>query len=1149
MYLLMNKFRLFKLSIPLAVVTVFCVAWAIAAPSPDAIAIRILPNSNHLSPQDWYASQNFRGAPQALTVDGYEAIRDGRTVYAAVANVKDVDNSQTLTLNDVLYTNVFVISYNQDADHDTVDIFGQILKNWKFNNNILLPGNCNASSTMICTYGSDCMANDYCESSHDAAVRDTRRLADLNTMNRLLDNYKKKNGGLCPKLESGSYLPNTTVSTWPSWQEKLGKDLGLLLPVDPINKLGPCAANFNSKTCWDEKTKTFADPVADANFDLPNGSKAYVYMSTKDGKNCSFFVGTEAALACGGSGGSCNVGSNIFAANPFSISSSSLLSTGVNTPPVVVCGTAQGSPMDEFLGYVSAIDADGDAISDWTVSPVSPATWPSWQAVGWVWKPGQTGLVILNSSVKNTKRMEADEAGNTGVYQVRVTVSDGKATSSQLCNISAGQTLPVIQATTTFARAGNSASTTIHVFEKNRSYPISLSFTGTNGGPIINNFLHCATTSNNVGDPDGKYRCYINESIAAYQTGIYIVSVTATDTDGHQSVSTFILNITNTPPRINAVTCDNEIRALGSYSCNIGAVDDEGNAIVSYSAVLPPNLTISTAANIGTVSGIPALPAAMAMPYHLSFTATDFYGAVSLPTNFDLQINNFCGDNVFQAQNFEGAGGPLNNGAEQCDGTDGVALTPPTSANNRQYGCTTVGSNINLNGNQFFNTDRSCGLGTGSSTGSCNSAFWEYNITTPAVSKYYATVETSNNGVSPTHGPLDVFVSPVNPENTCLQNGVQHHVRVLVDGVFRDEFCANAVAPGGANIFSKVALGEMTAGNHVLRLEWDNDWTYDPDSIWGSGDEADSNIIIYTVKVDDMPCIENGTCTGTCTQFGGYCGDGTVQTVYGETCENGITDTTQRCNLLNINGIKDSDGSIFDCVTLSNNTIGAGGIDTIYLSLCDGCQIGCQAHPNRSYLGMGCYLGQASPTVAPPAASCQKGVWTCQANAMICEDVFPAPKFDYCCNGQSNLLATNNVNGPFTVVRATAADQVIPSFWGVYANVGTTFNYYTCDRVCQKVGKVCIGVGLNNPAVKSCISVVHDSGGGCNCVNPANTVNDNCKSQFSLAGGSTVSQLYMLSVGSAYNHLWGYLGTCQDCNVVPGLSSQFHVGETACYCQ
>ena len=68
------------------------------------------------------------GSPQALLVDGYEAIRDGRTVYVNAANI---DPNTKL-----IYTNIYLISYNQDSAAQTVDILGQIITHWKFNSNL-----------------------------------------------------------------------------------------------------------------------------------------------------------------------------------------------------------------------------------------------------------------------------------------------------------------------------------------------------------------------------------------------------------------------------------------------------------------------------------------------------------------------------------------------------------------------------------------------------------------------------------------------------------------------------------------------------------------------------------------------------------------------------------------------------------------------------------------------------------------------------------------------------------------------------------------------------------------------------------------------------------------------------------------------------
>ena len=64
----------------------------------DAIAVRIFSNPEHYGINEWYEKQGFTGSPQALIIDGYEAIRDGRTVYVNAIN----------SSNKNLYTNIYL---------------------------------------------------------------------------------------------------------------------------------------------------------------------------------------------------------------------------------------------------------------------------------------------------------------------------------------------------------------------------------------------------------------------------------------------------------------------------------------------------------------------------------------------------------------------------------------------------------------------------------------------------------------------------------------------------------------------------------------------------------------------------------------------------------------------------------------------------------------------------------------------------------------------------------------------------------------------------------------------------------------------------------------------------------------------------------
>jgi len=211
--------------------------------STDAIAIRVMPNSEHFSPLRWYrANVKNQGTPQNLTVDGYEAVRDGRTVYVNAANLA----------GGAFFTNIYLMSYSQEAQKATEDIFGQLLDHWKFNINLSRGDKTNARI-------------------------DTKRLADLSEMNLVLTNYKNQHNGQVPALESGSYVAGKSISKWPSWQATLGAQLGINLPFDPTNQLADCPGYADKATCWDQNNKTFYFNFSDNKSDAKAIANSAVY--------------------------------------------------------------------------------------------------------------------------------------------------------------------------------------------------------------------------------------------------------------------------------------------------------------------------------------------------------------------------------------------------------------------------------------------------------------------------------------------------------------------------------------------------------------------------------------------------------------------------------------------------------------------------------------------------------------------------------------------------------------------------------------------------------------------------------------------------------------------------------------------------------
>lgn len=268
----------------IALVMFFAGAGAcLANASPDAIAVRVMPNSSHYSPSYWYKNNiKVQGAPQALIVDGYEAVRDGRTVYVNGANLA----------NGGLYTNIYIISYNQDADASTIDIFGQMLAHWKFNTNLTQAGVCSQSANLGCLNYNDCPGVQYCSSKKAQVVRDVKRLSDLSQIKLALTGHAQRSGSF-PLLPAGSYLARKSVSVWPSWQETLAKALGATLPVDPVNKLGNCPGGYDKITCWDPQNKKYSQVVGENQMPLPANSLAYTYSANNDGTDFNLCAQTE----------------------------------------------------------------------------------------------------------------------------------------------------------------------------------------------------------------------------------------------------------------------------------------------------------------------------------------------------------------------------------------------------------------------------------------------------------------------------------------------------------------------------------------------------------------------------------------------------------------------------------------------------------------------------------------------------------------------------------------------------------------------------------------------------------------------------------------------------------------------------------------
>ncbi|KKU25360.1 MAG: hypothetical protein UX39_C0032G0002 [Candidatus Magasanikbacteria bacterium GW2011_GWA2_46_17] len=212
----------------------------------DVIGFKIMENPHHVSPMQWYR-EHFTDSPEPTTVNGWQAVRRGNTIYVSAAN-----------FNTQLYSNIYVVSYNEGASAETKVIYDQLVNNLKYLVNVpdnLSSGFCGVGSTgtggvvtttggvaVTCSNDQECLAynsNSYCNAFDDKVKRDLVRLADFRTIEAAIMDHNS-----IPELDSGTFVRSHTTSAWPSWLETFSTELGTAMPADPINNFYGC-----SKTC------------------------------------------------------------------------------------------------------------------------------------------------------------------------------------------------------------------------------------------------------------------------------------------------------------------------------------------------------------------------------------------------------------------------------------------------------------------------------------------------------------------------------------------------------------------------------------------------------------------------------------------------------------------------------------------------------------------------------------------------------------------------------------------------------------------------------------------------------------------------------------------------------------------------------------
>lgn len=695
--------------------------------SNDAIGVRIVPNPEHYSISRWYKNQGFSGSPQSLTVDGYEAIRDGRTVYVNAANVKaDASNPG----QQLVYTNIYLISYNQDPSTKTIDILGQIVKNWKFNTDLqeknVYPATCSISTRTCssdadcgsaefcapssasqsntcqlkeiknCFFDTDCPKGFFCDSVKAKIIRDVKRVGQAVEISEALMKYQSAFGSY-PKLSAGSYLPGQSLSLWPSWSNNFLKELSLPASlIDPINTLGYCPG-FDKETCWNASSSRFYQSSGSSSGNtliLPASSYAYAYKSS-DGQSFNFCSTLETAEN--------KVGLNFRFSPPVSNTGNCIVDGVPNTAPRLISSQLQGEASREFAGWVEFID-DQDNILSWNMNLVGSNWGSSWPLI----KP-----VLQNTNNPNQKKIYSPLAGVPGTYQIKLDVSDGQMTTTKYLDIIVSNTKPFIEAENITYRLHPDHPFTYSFYFSDDSlsnyqtaYQVTkISGTNSSFDPLLSNSKDLKKVIEQAGPNRYKvsYEYKIPTSFKFSQFEEYKYRIKVTDRYSGSSEKDIVININNDLPSLE-FSCLSEARLGGKYSCLIGPKKQlgAGNQELSYS--FDANFT-NLSFDYGSSPDSVFLRADNTFSRNdsnsglIKIRVTNEYGASS-EKSFNLKINTYCGDGVKQSTspNGERRGGIYNDGYEDCDGLDGVATG--TDANkrvassgiDRQYACATFNS-------------------------------------------------------------------------------------------------------------------------------------------------------------------------------------------------------------------------------------------------------------------------------------------------------------------------------------------------------------------------------------------------------------------------------------------------------------------------
>ncbi|MBI4253355.1 hypothetical protein HY623_04255, partial [Candidatus Uhrbacteria bacterium] len=204
----------------------------------DVIIMRVVKAKTY-SAATWYADTYKRQPSQRALVNGYSAVQDATT--GTYVNAYDTEGDSNTTGPTIYY-----FTTNTGAQGSTREILNKILERSIFSNG----------------FGYDPSSID---SQGMKLRRDALRMIDAEAYRSAISRASR-----IPTLESGSFIKHQTISAWPSWQNELGRQLGISAPSDPYpNKDGAlCQSGEEGNACkntctaqgYDKSTCWKADP-------------------------------------------------------------------------------------------------------------------------------------------------------------------------------------------------------------------------------------------------------------------------------------------------------------------------------------------------------------------------------------------------------------------------------------------------------------------------------------------------------------------------------------------------------------------------------------------------------------------------------------------------------------------------------------------------------------------------------------------------------------------------------------------------------------------------------------------------------------------------------------------------------------------------